>query len=735
MANQSGRHTFSTSSLHDLCLCKLIEEFDHYSPEMLSLLPPVQRKELLLYCPVISICHLEQTCAFNDINSDIFWDELLGNQYNRYLHIYNINANDVLPHSDDREKKFPSNREKYFTFLTAMIFSGDRFSGHYLMSEYDNGHKRYLMYEGGDPPPPGQRSCPVDIVNCLVAYRKPGAVLEEMKNEEQLSETSSSDEEGNGNIYSPLPVRDVFGLEYGELYEEATKGQHIPSCYLHYISKENHYRLLDEDAIALMMNECSYYPKKLFMHEYEHIHWKWSDEDLMQLLTQFFSRLESLSLYFRKEKEAELLYYRDICTTTIADSKRKFELIFSCCFSSPALSSLVISDCVSCDRTEFLSMFATKSCPSLKKLQVDIHCSWRDYGGKIHHLEALANVITSHSQLSEICLNLNIGEEVAVSSFSWQCLYTSLIGFVQRMEFSILSLHGKLLLSSHLRRLLNVFLKTPCSQPQEIHLYPSEDACSEDSPIHLPVGDNKIPSGALEYKSLFFHDFCSVTVDFCEWLFSHQPLVLKAFHFDVEMVNFDGEFGKVPPKTAFPVEILCDNALFQTRELLLPIFNYHYVSSHIFQSLLHRQQLTKLSLTPAILPEEYQKEEEPKPCSIGDIMNILSVQKETLTELDAMPTNYYTCFVSDFVGSSAEMEHFGDALFSLKNYEIFSLFIQVTWKAEDVIYIDSLYNSWLKHGCKKLKSFQMGDFEYGFILTDELARKMDKIGLVIRYHV
>lgn len=81
------------------------------------------------------------------------------------------------------------------------------------------------------------------------------------------------------------------------------------------------------------------------------------------------------------------------------------------------------------------------------------------------------------------------------------------------------------------------------------------------------------------------------------------------------------------------------------------------------------------------------------------------------------------------------MERFGDALFSLRNYEIFSLHIPVLWKTEDVIFIDGLYKSWLKHSCKKLKSFQMGKFKYGFVLTDELARKLDEMGLVIQYTV
>ena len=81
------------------------------------------------------------------------------------------------------------------------------------------------------------------------------------------------------------------------------------------------------------------------------------------------------------------------------------------------------------------------------------------------------------------------------------------------------------------------------------------------------------------------------------------------------------------------------------------------------------------------------------------------------------------------------MERFGDALFSLRNFEIFSLYIAITWGKEDTSHIDRLYNSWLKHGRKKLKSFQMGvAFECQFSLTDELATKLDKMGLVIRIY-
>ena len=117
----------------------------------------------------------------------------------------------------------------------------------------------------------------------------------------------------------------------------------------------------------------------------------------------------------------------------------------------------------------------------------------------------------------------------------------------------------------------------------------------------------------------------------------------------------------------------------------------------------------------------------PKPCNIDAITEILSYQKEQLVEL----TIYRQHFNYVSIEPSTNMERFGDALFSLNNFEVFSFQISMAWKQEDTSYLDMLYNSWLKHGRKKLKSFQMGKFEYRFSMTDDLARKLDEMGLII----
>ena len=186
-----------------------------------------------------------------------------------------------------------------------MIFGGDRFSGHYAFFSDRNGYGRDF-YEGGTPPPV-ERDAPIDIVNFLVAYQKPLVKIEEAVSEEPCvekiepipdedgaSEENDSEEDAEDHFvefYYPLPSRDVFRMLRTRHYIEATKDQHVHPRYAPYITEENYYRLSEENAISLMMNECNFYPKKLYIHDFDYMHREWSHEDLARLLTQFFSKL------------------------------------------------------------------------------------------------------------------------------------------------------------------------------------------------------------------------------------------------------------------------------------------------------------------------------------------------------------------------------------------------------------------------------------------------------------
>ena len=708
MEKQNSRRTFSTVSLRDLCLLQVVEEFDLYSPEELSLLPPVQRKELLLFCPIVSLCHLEQTCAFDGIDSGTFWEDLLFS-HKRCLYCYDVNACDALSVS------YSSSREKYFTFLTSMIFGGDRFSGHYAFFSDRNGYMRHF-YDGYTPPPE-ECKAPIDIINFLVAYQKPCVKIEETVSEEpcveenvetapipdkgRVSEEDEEEEEEEDSFvefYYPLPTRDVFRMLRTRHYIEATKGQHVHPRYSQYVTEENHYRLSEENAISLMMNECNFYPKKLYIHDFDYMHREWSHEDLTRLLTQFFSQLESLDLFFKTRKDIH--FYTD----NTDDGFREFSLeeVLSCCFSSSLLESITIGGPVGSDTAASIlsSTLASKPVPSLRML--DVFCCG-SYCSASRFLQAFANVVSDFSrrQLAEVHLRLDGPLQVDVGTFSH--LYTSLAGLVQMPQFSKLTMVGQVAFS-HLQFLLDIFLRTPCTQPQQINLCRVEAVSNKDSPICIPTGDNKVPSGALEYKSFFVDDCSKVPQDFCEWLFSHQPLALKAFNLAITAVNL-------------PIHLLSTNALFQTKELSLQIPRCDSFYQLLHKLLLH-QQLTKLSLVPAV---PYTG-----PCNINDIARVLSIQKEQLTELKI--SKQYIYF--DSFESSTNMEHFGDALYSLRNCEAFSLEISIAWKEEDMKHIDSLYESWLRHGRKRLKKFQMG-MCHGRPLPEELSRKLDEMGLVI----
>ena len=186
--------------------------------------------------------------------------------------------------------------------------------------------------------------------------------------------------------------------------------------------------------------------------------------------------------------------------------------------------------------------------------------------------------------------------------------------------------------------------------------------------MNVPVGDRRVPIGALEYKSLLFYEYCNITVDFCNWLFSNQPLVLKAYNFDASIGSL-GKYGRFEPsETALPVHLLSENALFQARELSLPIFDNfpNQALQHLFQ----RQQLTRLTLQPTEPPVKdifSRRKEVPKSCNIDAITEILSYQKEQPVEL----TIYREYFNYVSIEPSTDEDQFGDALFSLNNFESF----------------------------------------------------------------
>ena len=725
MATQS---IFSTSSLRDLCLIKLIEELEYYSPEQLNRLPPVYRKQLLFFCPVVSVCRLEETCAFDGIDSEVFWDELLEIHKELFAHYDAEAVYEVLRTS------YSSNREKYFVFLTTIVCSGGRFSGHFKVSNVEIVTRREHLVDMDHHTLPADIQCPTDVINYLVAYCKPNAANEEkvatcaaefrVEDDSDIMESNdySKDDSDNesydsskGSFYYPLPACDAMGLKPGEVYEGATKGQYIHSRFSHYISHKNHYRLSDEDAITLIMNECHYYPRSLLLYDYDSMQWTCSHDALLALLTQFFSKLESLSVRFRQLSDIDFDYAR----VGIRERCEDLETVLMSCFHSPLLKSVEIFGVYEESLGPVLaSTLASKPCPSINSLKIS-----HGKGDAKSSFEALAVIIASHDNLSELTLDLGTGLTSTATAFSH--LNASLINFIQNKEYFKLTIGGIFPSDSQLQSLLDVFLKMPCSHSQQLCLEGIQQSRNEEVSTNLPVNKSpidKAPSGALEYKSLFVDKRSMFTVDFCEWLFSHQPLVVKAFHFNALLATGKPlpyrSYDLISSGQAAPIHLLSDNASFHAQDLSLPLVSG--LPKEGLQNVLHRKSLRKLSLTQQVCHFcDYL-------CDIGDIADILSLKLETLTDLTIiMPV------VS--LRSSTHVERFGDAVFSLPNCEEFSLSVSVYWRDEDSKYIEVLYKKWLKHGCKKMKLFHMG-VNHGISLTDEISRMKDEMELKTSDH-
>ena len=134
----------------------------------------------------------------------------------------------------------------------------------------------------------------------------------------------------------------------------------------------------------------------------------------------FFSKLESISLRFREGKD--IYDY----VSTVDCFREALEVLLSCCFSSPVLSSLdTVLDNIA--NKVFSVTLAAKPCPSKKP---DISC-WVSYSGEVPCLEVPAKIIISHGKLTEICVQIGANNYcnsrqqfiyISIHTFDWLCL-------------------------------------------------------------------------------------------------------------------------------------------------------------------------------------------------------------------------------------------------------------------------------------------------------------------------
>ena len=119
---------YSASSLHSLCLFQIISSLEHFSPQLLSCIPPSLRYQIFLRSPIVDICSFENSTAFDSIDCEALWDEL----YQSHLKQWDKWKTEEFSTLKSMQL-FPagiSNRDKYFALITTLIFCAEDPSGY-----------------------------------------------------------------------------------------------------------------------------------------------------------------------------------------------------------------------------------------------------------------------------------------------------------------------------------------------------------------------------------------------------------------------------------------------------------------------------------------------------------------------------------------------------------------------------------------------------------------------------
>ena len=236
---------------------------------------------------------------FDGVDAETVWKERYEQQTLRYTSLIasagysGLTLNHVCIVSEPERflDRFKTMKEKYFAAIIYSILV----SVHVPPATTNLTFMRQLLNFGEiDLKKYGLLDHPVDIVNYLVAAAK---IERALIFREPCDESYSNPDEIYFEISIPeyeLSECDVQLMNHctymnaNELYQE------VPPRYSSYLNEENHCRLLEEDALMLLMEKCDYYAEDMYINIVRcgAIRWKWEQERVKSLIGHFFSKLE-----------------------------------------------------------------------------------------------------------------------------------------------------------------------------------------------------------------------------------------------------------------------------------------------------------------------------------------------------------------------------------------------------------------------------------------------------------
>lgn len=674
---------------------ELVQHLEHYPPSLLAALPPTLRRSLLLRLPIVDVCQLEKTVAFDGLDAESIWGELFELRYRRYKkyaciwHPYLVGK--AL---QDLEAKDMPKREKFLAVVVTMIFGSVR-PGSYLFLRKGHVHDPYV-----DP-------YLDDFVNYLVA-----AMKVEMFHDVTAEMTPIRLMYANNNF-----------AKWGRAksYEETFhRFQYVPPRFSHYVNAENHYRyvLSDVDAITLLMEKCDYYPDDVSIPLVAYPFQYPDDESrALKLVGKLLHKVRTLHL-------SSNYLLTQFCTTLRSG--------FATAGSSSVLASLHLSDVTDGTLSLFLSLSDSSPFPCVhyKKMQaqgvrplnrVQTSCPYSASGNEpsldgycstlrelslsgsltVNGFDKLSDTLDSLGKLTSFSLTHIVLKDKEPSQTPSSCVSAELAGrialLLQRPYFQHLTLYGGNYPLESVQNIVTTFLTKPCTQLQTLEIKSVEMKASS-APRRANTRLRHVPDLAVEYKCLDVTR-TEVPQDFAKWLFSLQPLKLKSLKIFIEDVAKSMDF----------LPLVTQNRSLQIENLSLG-YTFTASAKH-FQLLLQNRTLKRLQLKMQNF------------LNLADLTQGLIKQRKIGT-LEELKITHSHC---DAQGSASNFQLFSDTLFSLPQLEHLVLDIDMPWIARDAANIETIYKSWKMYsGGKRPKRLCFGQ---KLTLDEKHQSMMDEVGL------